>query len=404
MRKLIENIGLLTIVKVLDFLIPLIVLPIVISRIGLELFGEFSLILSFFTFFISFGNFGFNIDGIKEIALYRDNEVELHKVFSEIFSYKIVFSILAILLFLSITNLNFENYFIISLVFSVGIFFEIFSLSFYFLAIQKLRFVSFIQISTKLIFGILIFFLVKNETDLFIYVILTVAAYVLNSIIIIIISRKFNFNYKLIKLSYNKKRLISSFEIYSYSFLNSLITPITTYFISSNYGNVLTAIFAVSQKVYFVFYGAIDPAMNAVYPYLSEQKSKNINFSKLAKKFIFAFLLASLFAYLFMYFGASYIQMYFLKRAFKGEELLLYYLICLMIFPAVLNLVTTRVLIIEGRQNEMLKVLGMNFCVILLGYLVILIYNLEVSYVALVLVISSFLATSMLIYKILNFK
>lgn len=402
MRKLLENIGLLTIVKVLDFLIPLVVLPIVILRIGLELFGEFSVLLSFFSFFISFGNFGFNVEAIKDIALFKENEVKLNTVLSEVFSFKIIFSFISIVVFLLIINIKYDNYFIISLVFSLGILFEVFSLSFFFLAIQKLRVVSFVQISTKLIFGILIVLLVKNENDLLLYVTLTVGAYIFNCILIFFLAIKFNFKYKLLTFSYNKKRLKSSFEIYSYSFLNSLLNPITTYFISSSYGNTITGIFALSQKTYTIFYSGIAPAMNAVYPYLSEQKDKHTSFSKLIKKFILAFSLASLFAYFLMYFGASYIQMYLLKRVFEGEEIYLYNLICLMIMPAVLNLVATRVLIIEERQSEVFKVLGINFCIILLGYLIVEIYDLEVFYVALVLVVSSILASFSLLRKVLK--
>ncbi|MCG8883432.1 oligosaccharide flippase family protein [Tenacibaculum finnmarkense] len=402
MRKLLENIGLLTIVKILDFLIPLVVLPIVILRIGLELFGEFSVLLSFFSFFISFGNFGFNVEAIKDIALFKENKVKLHTVLSEVFSFKIIFSLISILVFLLIINIKYDSYFIISLVFSLGILFEVFSLSFFFLAIQKLRVVSFVQISTKLIFGVLIVFLVKSENDLLLYVILTVGAYVLNSIIVFFLATKFDFKYQLLTFSYNKKRLKSSFEIYSYSFLNSLLNPITTYFISSSYGNTITGIFALSQKTYTIFYSGIAPAMNAVYPYLSEQKDKHASFSKLIKKFILAFSLASLCAYFLMYFGASYIQMYLLKRVFEGEEINLYNFICLMIIPAVLNLVTTRILIIEERQSEVFNILSINFCVILLGYLIVKIYDLEVFYVALVLVVSSILASFILMKKTLQ--
>ncbi|TDQ24101.1 oligosaccharide flippase family protein [Tenacibaculum caenipelagi] len=404
MRKLFENIGLLTIVKGLDFLIPLIVLPIVISRIGLELFGEYSVLLSFFTFFISFGNFGFNTDAIKDISLNKGDKIKFHEILSEVFSYKIIFSIIAISLFLIIVNLKYEGYFLISLIFSLGILFEVFSLSFYFLAIQKLRFVSFVQILTKLIFGILIVLFVKNESDLLLYVVFTVAATILNSIIIFFLSRKFDFNYELLTIRYEKKRLLSSFNIYSYTFLNNLINPITTYFISINYGNSMTGIFALSQKTYSVFYSAIEPAMNAVYPYLSEQRRVVNNFMLLIKKFFVAFLLISLLAYFVMYFASPYIQLYLLKRVFVGDELILYYLICLMILPSVLNLVSTRVLIIEGRQKEILKILGINFCVILLGYIVVRFFKLEVFYLGMFLVGSSILAMISLVMKMFTTK
>lgn len=404
MRKLFENIGLLTIVKGLDFLIPLIVLPIVIARIGLELFGEYSVLLSFFTFFISFGNFGFNTDAIKDISLNKNDKTKVHEILSEVFSYKIIFSFIAISLFLLIVNVKYEGYFLISLIFSLGILFEVFSLSFYFLAIQKLRFVSFVQISTKLVFGFLIVLFVKNENDLLLYVIFTVAAYILNSIIIFFISKRFELNYKLLTIIYSKERLLSSFNIYSYTFLNNLINPITTYFISANYGNSMTGIFALSQKTYSVFYSAIEPAMNAVYPYLSEQRKAMNNFISLVKKFFIAFLGVSLLAYTVMYYASSYIQMYLLKRVFVDEELILYYLICLMIFPSVLNLVSTRVLIIEGRQKEILKILGINFCVILLGYAVVKFFYLEVFYVAIFLTGASVLAMIGLTRKMFTIK
>ena len=404
MRKLFENIGLLTIVKGLDFLIPLIVLPIVIERIGLELFGEYSVLLSFFTFFISFGNFGFNVDAVKDISSNKDNKGVVHQVLSEVFSYKIIFSFIAISLFLVIVNVKYEGYFLISLMFSLGILFEVFSLSFYFLAIQKLRFVSFVQISTKLVFGFLIVLFVKNENDLLLYVIFTVAAYILNSIIIFFISKRCYFNYKLLTIIYSKERLLSSFNIYSYTFLNNLINPITTYFISANYGNSMTGIFALSQKTYSVFYSAIELAMNAVYPYLSEQRKAMNNFISLVKKFFIAFLGVSLLAYTVMYYASPYIQMYLLKRVFVDEELILYYLICLMIFPSVLNLVSTRVLIIEGRQKEILKILGINFCVILLGYAVVKFFCLEVFYVGIFLTGASVLAMIGLTRKMFTIK
>ncbi|CAM1368942.1 conserved membrane protein of unknown function [Tenacibaculum soleae] len=402
MRKLLENIGLLTIVKILDFLIPLTVLPIVISRIGLELFGEFSVLLSFFSFFISFGIFGFNTIAIKDISSCVRDSALVHNVISDVFSFKIIFSIISIFLFLLLINIKYENYFIISLVFSLGILFEVFSLSFYFLAIQKLRFVSFVQISTKLLFGVLIVFLVKNENDLLLYVSLTVAAYILNSIILFFLSASFNFNYKLLTFSYNKKRLKRSFEVYSYDFLNSLIKPITTYFISFNYGDVVTGIFALSQRTYSVLYSGTVPAMDAIFPYLSGKKDESIEFYKLIKKFVFVFFFVSLCAYMLMYFGADFIQTYLLKRVFEGEEVILYNIICLMIIPSILNLLTTRILIVEEKQKKVVKILVVNFCVIIIGYLVIQFYRLEVFYVVLILVFVSVLTSIILVWEVLK--
>jgi PST family polysaccharide transporter len=65
-RRIIANFAALGIVQGSNFLIPLIVMPFVIARIGAEGLGEIAIAQVIITFFITISDYGFNLTATRK--------------------------------------------------------------------------------------------------------------------------------------------------------------------------------------------------------------------------------------------------------------------------------------------------------------------------------------------------
>ena len=80
-RILLTNFSYLAILQIFIMLSPLITYPYLIRVVGLELNGVVVFAQSISTYLSLIINFGFNIYGVRQVALYKEDQVELNRIF-----------------------------------------------------------------------------------------------------------------------------------------------------------------------------------------------------------------------------------------------------------------------------------------------------------------------------------
>ncbi|NQZ94143.1 MAG: oligosaccharide flippase family protein [Moritella sp.] len=389
MKKLIKNICYLSMVKGVDFLIPLMLIPFVLKHIGFEQYGIFSLSLILFNFGISLIDFGHSLTAIKEIAGKDSNDEE--SIINQVISFRFLFSILVSSLWF-ISSLFFDEVSsLIVAIFSIALIIESLSLSFYFHAKQEMKIVSLVQLLSRIVSTCLVFVLINNENDLAIYSALHVLPNIINVIVIFIMFFRIKSeNYKF-KFDINLIRIKKGWDIYSYQMLSGLILPITSSFIASVYGIKSVALFSVCQRVVSSIYRLFEPTMFSIYPYLSKFfKSNYDTFKSKSVLFLFLFFIASLsFSIILNVFGTE-IQIYISGEVFTNDGNALYTLMSFLIIPMVMNLITTRLLIIIEKEKIIAKVLAISFVLICLSLIAVYLYGFSLPYVSVSLLIGYF--------------
>ena len=104
--KIFSNFFALSVVQGANFLIPLVIMPYVISRIGIDWFGVISVAQVTMIYLSTIADYGFNLTATREVALYR-NEQDTEKIsrfFFTVLSTKIIITALLFLVLLVLVS------------------------------------------------------------------------------------------------------------------------------------------------------------------------------------------------------------------------------------------------------------------------------------------------------------
>ena len=380
MKKVLKNIVYLSTVKGFDLIVPILVMPYVIRVLGLEQYGVFSLALLYFNFLLSFSDFGQTLISVKDIAR-TDNKKEKVWIVSQSVSLKSSISLFVILLSLLVTYFSHPEYIWVVIAFSVGLLFEAFSLSFFFQAEQEMKKISLIQLLSRLISTIPVFLFVNNNNDLELYCFLHIAPYVISTTLIFILYRMRDVGEGYC-FSISLSRISSGWKIYSYQMVNGLILPLTSTFLAANFDVKTVAIFAVIQRILSSVYRVFEPSVMAIYPYLASiYKINYVLFKARTYQIQIAFFILLSFCTLALNYFSDFIQFFIVGYDFQDEDDALYKVMTFILIPMVINLLSTRIMVIIGLEGAISKVLLLTTLIILISLLIVYFNSMAVFFV-----------------------
>ncbi len=166
-KKVIENFSYLSVLQILNMLIPLIVFPYLIRILGGDIYGLVIYAQAIIGYFVVLINFGFNITATKEISINKDNKEKLNRIISSVLILK---AILFLISFLILTTLiivipEFREH---KLLFYLTLWMCIYEFIFpvyFFQGIEEMKYITIITIISRTIFLGLIFLMVKESED-----------------------------------------------------------------------------------------------------------------------------------------------------------------------------------------------------------------------------------------------
>jgi len=76
-KKLLSNFISLSVLQVVGFVLPILVIPYLIIVLGVEKFGLVAFAQAFMTYFVVFTDYGFNLSATRDISIHRDNNLKI---------------------------------------------------------------------------------------------------------------------------------------------------------------------------------------------------------------------------------------------------------------------------------------------------------------------------------------
>ena len=172
-RRIFSNFFALGIVQGANFIIPLLVMPFVIKRIGVEWFGVISVAQVIMIYLATVADYGFNLTATRDISLNRDQEDTgtISKIFFTVLTTKIIISILAFALLLILVEfIPFFN--AISSIYLFGFTYVLgqsLLVSWFFQGMERMKFIAFSVLLARIVFVILVFLFIKEPEDAFLF-------------------------------------------------------------------------------------------------------------------------------------------------------------------------------------------------------------------------------------------
>ncbi len=310
--KLIENFAALSVFKVVDLVIPLIVLPYLIHTVGADKYGVYGLAYVLVFYFLNVTQYGFLLSAVRKIAIKRDDKTELNRIFNEVFTTKLFLTIIAIAVLTLIVLLipKFRMHYLVYLFMGLMMVGDLFFPLWFFLGIEKMRFITLINLISKSSFAVFVFILIKQPED-FVYISLyqAIGYLIAGMVAMILVVRTFKIKIRLVSFTSVKYWLNHSFS----SFL-TMITP-TLY---ANTSIFLVGIFGLPQYVSFMEVGSkVSGAFSVVNTILTEVFYPHVNRNRNGLRKIKHFFVFMGFVFsILMYFSSE-----FLIRIWLGDHI-----------------------------------------------------------------------------------
>ena len=166
-KILLTNLFSLSGIQVINYIVPLLVVPYIVRIIGPELYGFINFALAFITYFALIINYGFDLSATREISINRDDKEKLSETFSSVIIVKFLLFLITLLIFLPlvffIPKFNHDKeLFIFTYLMLIG---NIFLPVWLFQGLEKLARLSFFNFIIKISYGAAIFLFIREKND-----------------------------------------------------------------------------------------------------------------------------------------------------------------------------------------------------------------------------------------------
>ena len=166
-RKILNNFFSLTALQLSNYIIPLMTLPYLTRVLGREKYGLTAFAQAFIQYFILITDFGFNLSATREIAINRESDEKVSRIFSSVITIKIFLLILSfftlIIIIFNVPKFSADSD-LYYLTFLSVIGSTLFPQWFY-QGIEKMKFIAIFSVSAKAFFTLGIFIFIKEPGD-----------------------------------------------------------------------------------------------------------------------------------------------------------------------------------------------------------------------------------------------
>ena len=258
-----------------SYIISLALFPYVSRVLGVSLIGRVDFANNVVSYFSLFALLGVSAVGIREIAACGEDREKRSKVFSSIFSFIIILTLLSLFLYiLSIFLLpKFQEYKELLFWGAISLFFTSLLIEWLYQGVENFRYIAIRTITIRLLYAIAVFVLVKDRGDYQIYYILTVISVLINAIVNLFYSKQFvDLNIKQISIFKYAKEIIS---IGVYKILTSMYTTFNVVFLGYICSDEEVGYYSTSTKLFYILLGVLTAFTSVMLPRMSALWSSN---------------------------------------------------------------------------------------------------------------------------------
>ena len=295
-RRLLENFFSLSILKLVNAILPFVTLPYLIKVLGFEHYGAIVLALSLITYFQAVTDYGFNLSATREIAKHRHSNNQLSYIYSKTILSKIILLIISLLfIFLLIFSIpQFRDDLLIYSLMCLMLIGQTLFPEWFFRGVEQMRYITILDLIVKVGFTLGVFFLIKKSEDYWLYPLLYGVGFLITSIIAhIFIFKKYQINLIFVSLKKISRNLKKNLSLFINQFMPNFYNNTTTFLIGMLLGNNAAGVFGAIRQIINIL-SVFNAVVSMVFfPYLVRKKEKFYLFSKFYLIGFFVFLVLS---------------------------------------------------------------------------------------------------------------
>lgn len=361
----------------LTYVVPLLVLPYLMKVLGAEKFGYIGFSLSVAQYLMLLVDFGFNLSATKRIALAKDDQEDLNRIFSATVYAKMVLLLVSFLLLLGLSMVpEFAVYRSTMLMMFLMVVGQAGLFVFLFQGIGQIKWVSIFNAAAKVAVLPLTFWLVKSPDDVL------WAAFLQGMVAIVamlvswyMIARKGWGRLVRVPFANIKNELSESFPLFLSTAATSVYTAcfvlILGYFVSPEEVGQYSAVDRIMRALCYM---ALLPVLQVYYPQVASLAKQNSQLADQKIKYLFWLMVCCMLLLGAFLFFASNFMVYFLGDDYQDTDVLFKIMAFVPIFVGVGGVVGQLKLLAMGNKADkqyFSKTYGVAACVALLSVLVL---------------------------------
>jgi polysaccharide transporter, PST family len=395
-NKLRSNFIALSIVQGTNFLLPLLVMPYVISRIGADGFGVIAVAQVCMVYLSTIADYGFNLTATRDIALYKDDPSKISTIFFTVLATRLLISTFLIILLL-ITMLfipAFKSHFILYSLGCTYIIGQSLLVSWFFQGKEKMHYITISTLISRLIFvTMVVLFIHQKEDGVYFLFFLGTGNIIAGLISIFLAIRIFKLQFLSPAWADIKHELkegwqitISNLSINTYMYSGVFILRIFT-------NDLVVGYYSIAERIFFAVRQVLAVFSQVVYPHICQLSQKGKEGSHaFFKKIYFPFLLLILAGCSLLFILSPQVVHFFLT----GQTALSVSLLRMLSFlPVVvcLNIPAYQLLVAFNRKKSYLKIFSLA-TIINIGINILLVNSLGATGTALSIIITELFITA----------
>jgi PST family polysaccharide transporter len=277
-RRLMENFLSLSVLRAVNYILPLVTIPYLVRVLGPEKFGLIAFAQAIVSYFAILTDYGFNLSATRNISICREDKKKVAEIFNAVIFIKLVlmllsFSILAALVFAISKFRNDRTIYLFAFGAVLG---NVLFPAWFFQGMEKMKYITFLNFLAKLVFTVSIFIFIRRKAD-YIYVpLINSLGFVTAGILSLwIIFKNFRVNLILPTTGSIKHQLEDGWHIFISSIAINLYTTSNTVILGIFTNNTTVGFYSAGDKIVRVLVGLFEPLSQTVYPYISKLASES---------------------------------------------------------------------------------------------------------------------------------
>ncbi|HZE83214.1 MAG TPA: oligosaccharide flippase family protein [Puia sp.] len=360
-KKLVSNFAALSVIQGANFVLPIIVMPFVIRKIGADRFGLVSVAQVVMIFLATLADYGFNLTATRDVALYKGDIQRTSRIFFTVLASKFILCactgvlLLGLIRFVPFIRDNYILY-LLGFTYVIG---QSSLASWFFQGMEKMQYITATTLFARLIFVILVFTFIRHRGDEILFLLFLGIGNIIAGLFSIHLAfRMFGLRWFrplwsdiLTELKEGWQVTVSNLSINAYQYINVLVLRAFT-------NDLIVGYYSIAEKIFFALRQILGIFSQVIYPRVCQLAIKGKRqVSGFLKDFYLPFLLLVTLGCIVVFIFSSWIVHLFLN---SPPDLPILLLRILAFVPVIvcLNIPAYQILLAFNHKRSYLRILA----------------------------------------------
>ncbi len=270
--RLFDNFLSLSLLQLINYIVPLVTFPYLVRVLGVEQFGLFAFVMAVINYGVIITDYGFDLTATKHISSHSGDRERINEVFSSVILIKaaMAFTFLLLLILLIVTVEKFSAHaelYYIAFGVVVG---QVLFPGWFFQGIEKMRYITILNALSKILFAAAIFMFVHSSDDLSLVLLSNALGGIVAGVAALRVAHsRFGVRFSLQPLHRLRFYLHDAWYIFTSRVAVQLYQSINLIILGFFASNAVVGYYSVAEKIVQAIGTIMASMTRALYPYLN---------------------------------------------------------------------------------------------------------------------------------------